>query len=89
MANPKTHEATFYVQVQRKAQQWRQGKYITASAVKMTQEKPSVTSKDTVTVKLTVQLPDSAFEPFEPSAIVAVPAGMAEQPIHIIVEDPA
>lgn len=86
----KTHSAEFYVQVQRKKYaQWRNGKSITASAIKMTQEKPATTPKDTVVVKLKVELPDEAFEPFEPSAVVAVPAGMvAQQPTTVIMEDP-
>lgn len=87
----KTHAAEFYVQVQRKKHaQWRNGKSITASAIKMTQEKPATTPKDTVVVKLKVELPDDAFEPFEPSAVIAVPQSMIlQQPTTVIVEDPS
>lgn len=85
----KTHKATFYVQVQRKQYtQWRNGKPVSASAIKMTQEKPTSTPKDTVTVKLTVELPDTAFEPFEPAVVVSVPTSKVQSaPLHVIVED--
>ena len=86
---PKTHTAEFYVQIQRKPHtQYRNGKSVTASAVKLTQDKPTTTPKDTVVVKLKVELPNEAFEPFEPSAVITVPAGLvAQQPTTIIVED--
>lgn len=85
----KTHDATFYVQIERKKRpQYRTGKgYVSASAVKITQDPPTSLAKDTVSVKLTVQLPDAAFDPITPSAVVTVPDSLVQHPLHIIVED--
>jgi hypothetical protein len=89
MTAKKPITATFYAQVTKK-ERWVGGNYVSGQVSKITQEKPSVTPKDTVTVKLTVELPAEAFEAFAPAAVIQIPAGLSSStPIHVIVEDPA
>jgi hypothetical protein len=86
---PDTHETTFHVQVQRKKRFWRNGKWVTAVATKLTHEPPKQVGPDSVAIKLTVRIPNSAFEPFAPVAVLEIPQHMTQQPIEIIVEDPS
>lgn len=85
------HEATFYVQVA--------GSFFTIggtarvrslSAVAMTQKRPTRPRPGTVTVKLTVRVPDAALLPLAPEAVIVIPETMVlPNPIEVEAEDPA
>jgi hypothetical protein len=85
MTSPVT--ATFYAQVEKK-ERYINGKWVSGQVTKITQEKPATTPKDTVTVRLTVELPREAFEAYAPSAVIKIPTNLVSgQPMHVIVED--
>lgn len=87
MRRPDTHEATFYVQVQRRDAKWRDGKYITAVATKLTTEAPKQVMPGAVAIQLKVRIPDAAFDPISPSVVVDIPADMIQHAIEVIAED--
>jgi hypothetical protein len=61
-----------------------------AKVIGITQKKPSRPKGGTVLVKLTIRLPEAAFMPLRPEAIVVIPADMTEvNPIEVIAEEPA
>lgn len=50
--------------------------------------RPSVLERDQVAVKITIEIPDVAFEPVTPTAVIEVPADLAQRgPIGVVVED--
>jgi hypothetical protein len=60
----------------------------TIKAKRMTQSRPSDPLGGSVMVKMTVEVPDSAFMPLRPEAIVVVPENFVkDNPIEVIVED--
>lgn len=86
----KTHNATFYVQVE---PVWGWGSdppVVGAKAARLTQAKPNRPMPGTVLVKLTIQVPDASFKPLSPEAVVVIPEDMAvaNLPIHAEAEDP-
>lgn len=87
------HEATFYAQVEPEWYRSRTGADPMLRGIKVvtiTQKKPARPKGGTVTVKLTIRVPDAAFLPLRPEAIVVVPENMTEvNPIEVIAEDPA
>lgn len=86
----KTHDTTFFVQIKKHDQsRYRNGKYISTSAVKITQDEPVRLESGCVAIKLTVRLPEEAFHPITPSAVIDVPSSLVQPQMHIIVEDPS
>lgn len=88
-----THDATFYAQVE---PVWYRGyagsdpSVTKVRVVSISQKKPTRPRGGTVTVKLTIRVPDAAFLPLRPEAIVVVPENMTEvNPIEVVAEDPA
>lgn len=81
-------KTTFYVTVRPRwgGHDRRQLSGITASSI--TKTRPG-RQAGTVVVKMTLDIPDSAFKSIEPEVIVSVPADMvrANEPIEIEVED--
>lgn len=84
----KSHKATFYVQVEPEWTRWtdsngdRQIYGIKAAGI--TQRWPNRPRPGTVTVKLTVEIPDAAFLPLRPEAVIVVPEDMtAVNPIEV------
>jgi hypothetical protein len=56
---------------------------------RMTTRRPDRPKGGTVTVKLTLDIPDSAFYPLSPEAVIVVPESMVlVTPIQVIAEDP-
>jgi hypothetical protein len=85
-----SHDATFYVQLQptfylsRGEHQVRE-----IRAVALNQKKPNQPRAGTVLVKLTVRVPDGAFLPLRPEAVIVVPEEMTvTSPIEVQAEDP-
>jgi hypothetical protein len=86
-------DATFYAQVEPEwgwASGGKDKPLRGAKVVRITQKKPDKPASGTVLVKLTLRLPNSAFLPLRPEAVVVVPEGMAvTTPLEVIAEDPS
>lgn len=87
-----SHDATFFVQLAPDFYQ-RYGHVDptvrSIKAVALTQSRPGKPKSGTVLVKLTVRVPDGAFLPLRPEAIVVVPEDMtAVAPIVVTAENP-
>ena len=85
-------DATFYAQVEPVWSWWKdsngeqdlQG----AKVVAITQKRPSKPRSGVVITKLTIRIPDSAFLPLRPEAIVVIPENMtAASPLEVLAED--
>lgn len=85
------HDATFYVQIEPDFSSYDPERVISAKAVAITQQKPRSPRPGTVTCKLTVRVPDAAFLPLRPEAVIVVPEDMvaANQPVEVEAGDPA
>lgn len=60
-----------------------------AKVVGLTQKRPERPRRGTVTVKLTIRVPEAAFLPLRPEAIVVIPEDMTvTTPLEVIAEDP-
>lgn len=92
-----THKATFYLQLEaviatkfdfQRREQVEQVQSIKATAI--TQSRPKKPRSGAVITKLTVEVPDGAFLPLRPEAIIVIPEGMTEQsPIVVEAVDPS
>lgn len=91
-----SHRATFYLQLE--AEYGRRyvdpvtGSVETVRAIKavaITQNRPTKPRPGAVITKLTVEVPDGAFLPLRPEAIIVIPEGMTElAPIEVEAIDP-
>lgn len=85
-----THEplvATTYLQVW-KRQPW--GPHSAeARVVKSTQSRPDVVEPGCVVVKVKLRIPREAWDPFEPEAVIDVPAELIQHPIEVEAVDPS
>lgn len=91
---PGSHDTTFYVQIDPTFYSYinsegeRSLSHIRAVAI--TQKRPSRPRAGTVMVKLTIRVPDAAFLPLRPEAIVVVPENMTMvNPIEVLANDPS
>lgn len=82
-------DATFYAQIQPEFTY--SGEHVrSAKVVNFTQKKPDRPKGGTVLVKLTIRVPEAAFLPLRPEAIVVIPEDMSiAQPIEVEAVDPA
>lgn len=85
-------DATFYVQIEPEWSRWTDSEgerpLRGIKAVAITQNKPNRPRSGVVVAKLTVRVPDAAFLPLRPEAIVVVPEDMvAASPIEVTAED--
>jgi hypothetical protein len=86
------HDATFYAQVE---PTWsygrdRNGDHTVngAKVVGLTQKTPDNPRRGVIVTKLTIRIPDAAFMPLRPEAIVVIPAEMtAPWPVEVTAED--
>lgn len=77
-----SREATTYLQV-------RAGRYHSqATVVNATTKKPSVVQPGCIVVKVKLRLPREAWDPFEPEAVIDVPADLIQYPIDVTAVDP-
>lgn len=84
-----THDAEFYVQIEPEFYGGTTPRVREIKAVRMTQKRPFSQRGGTALVKLTVRIPDGAFLPLAPEAVVVVPEGMVTTaPIEVTVQDP-
>lgn len=84
----KTHKATFYAHVQASYSPYWKDLVDSLKVIRITQNKPEKLDKNTVAVKLTLEIPDDAFAAFAPSATITVPTSQVQKPIHVITETP-
>lgn len=79
--------ASAYLQV-RKAKfygRWRDE----ARVVHCTQNKPEVVEAGCIVVKVRLRIPTEAWGPFEPEAVIDVPAELIQHPIEVKAVDPS
>jgi hypothetical protein len=86
-------DATFYAQVEPEWSNYARAdgdrSLLGAKVARLTQRRPNPPIGGTVTVKLTLRLPASAFKPLKPEAVVIVPESSAQaNPIEVVAEDP-
>lgn len=86
-------KTTFYVQVEPNfgRYNWDKDKLTGIKAKSITQSRPTQTRgrNGTVTVKLTLDIPDEAFMPLQPEAVISVPSDLvAITPLVIEATDP-
>ena len=90
-----THvDATFYAQVEPEWSRWTnwdgERTLEGAKVVNITQKKPTRPRGGTVLVKLTIRVPNGAFLPLRPEAIVVIPDDMTvTTPVEVTAEDPS
>lgn len=86
-----THTARFFVQIEPEFSRSYGGGDMTVSGIKavlLTQKYPSRPKAGTLTVELEVNMPDAAFLPLRPKAIIEVPSDyVAVNPIQVTVGD--
>lgn len=83
-----SHETTFYIQVKPTWNKW-SDMVSNIRVVNLTQKKPEKASGGSVTVKLTLRIPDSVFMPLIPEAVVVISNDMASlNQIEVSVDDP-
>jgi hypothetical protein len=71
-----SHDTTVYLQIEPRFWQWGNSDDPTVSsinAVRMTQKRPRSQKPGTAMVKLTIRIPDRAFLPLRPEAVVVIP----------------
>lgn len=91
----RNHDASFYVQLEPEFYGFRdpdtgERKVAGVKAVNITQKRPSRPKPGTVVVKLTVRVPEAAFLPLQPEAIVTIPESLtAPYPLEVAAEDPS
>ena len=87
MAQSRPAEATAYLQVRLV----RSLSYAASEArvVKLTQKKPEQVEPGCIVVKIKLRIPTEGWDPFEPEAVIDVPADLVQHPIvEVGIEDP-
>lgn len=78
-------EATAYLQVRLV----RKSSYSASEAkvVAVTQRKPETVQAGCIVVKIKLRIPVEGWDPFEPEAVIDVPADLVQHPIQVAAED--
>lgn len=58
-----------------------------ARVIKATQKKPDAVEPGCIVVKIKLRIPSEAWEPFEPEAVIDVPAELVQHPIVVEAQD--
>lgn len=58
-----------------------------ANVVAVTQRKPETARPGCIVVKVKLRIPVEGWDPFEPEAVIEVPADLVQHPIEISAED--
>lgn len=86
---PNTHDATFYVQLEPDFFAYPSEHVRSIKAVRMTQQRPESPKPGTVVVKLTTRVPDAAFRPLQPEAVIEIPTDLTDaHPVQVTATDP-
>lgn len=82
--------ATTYLQIEPEWHAWDIDRVVSAKVVRITQRPPKDNQLGgTVLVKIVVDIPESAFKPLVPEAVVTIPEGLAlAKPIEVEADDP-
>lgn len=75
MTQMKVREGSAYLQIRRHSG-W------DLRPVKVTLRRPEVVEPGCIVVKIRFRVPDRAFEPFEPEAVIVVPEELVQRPIN-------
>lgn len=79
--------ADAYLQVRKFTSYW--GTPREARVVRCTQTKPDEPIPGCIVVKVKLRIPVAAWGPFEPEAVIDVPADLVQQPIEVEAVDPS
>jgi len=79
--------ATAYLQIERGV--WKGGWSIEARVRRATQKKPDRPDPGCVVVKVQLRIPHEAWDPFQPEAVIDVPADLIQHPIEVEAVDPS
>jgi hypothetical protein len=84
-------DATFFAQVEPEfVRHFGEERVRKAKVVGLTQQRPERPRRGVIVVKLTIRIPEAAFLPLRPEAIVVIPEGMtAPYPIEVEAGDPS
>jgi hypothetical protein len=83
-------DAEFYAQVKSEYWGYNRDRVRGAKVVALTQKKPAEPRGGTVVVKLTIRIPEAAFLPLRPEAVIVIPEDMtAPYPIQVEAGDPS
>lgn len=87
-------DATFYAQVEPEWQNYVKPDGTRnlwgAKVVNITQKRPNRPKGGTVLVKLTIRVPEAAFQPLRPEAVVVIPEDMTVvEPLEVFAGDPS
>lgn len=64
------------------------GRFKSGRVVTSTQKRPETPRGGTVVVKLTIRIPDAAFAPLQPEAVVLVPTNLTDpHPVEVLATD--
>lgn len=88
------HDATFFIQIE---PEWSgypgpdgSRRLLAIKAAGITQKRPTRPRSGVVVAKLTIRIPDAAFLPLRPEAVVVVPEDMViTSPVEVVAEDPS
>jgi hypothetical protein len=85
-----THDAVVYLQIEPSFYSWGDPpKLAGISGVRMTQKRPRQQRAGTALVKLTIRIPDAAFMPLRPEAVVEVGSDLVSiEPVVVEAGDP-
>lgn len=89
-----THDATFYVQLEpewsgRRDPSTGERKLRGVKATRITQGRPERPMPGTVVIKLTTRIPDAAFLPLRPEAVIEIPTDLTvANPVEVTATDP-
>ncbi len=59
-----------------------------ASVVAVTQRKPDQPRRGCIVVKVKLRIPVEGWDPFQPEAVIDVPADLVQHPIEVDAEEP-
>ena len=83
-------DATFYAQVEPEFYRaFGEERVRGAKVVGLTQKRPDRPRRGVIVTKLTIRIPEGAFLPLRPEAVVVIPEDMtAPYPVEVTAEDP-
>ena len=83
-------DATFYAQVEPEFYRYGGEERVrSAKVVGLTQKRPDRPRRGVIVTKLTIRIPEAAFLPLRPEAIVVIPEDLtAPFPVEVTAEDP-
>lgn len=85
----RVHEVPVYLQITRPRYGYSYGgRWISAVARRLTVQRPEQPLPGAVVVKLTLRIPDEAFEPLRPQAVIDIPADLIQRPVQVEANDP-